>query len=238
MAPRIAREINPMAAIAFAKPAFDVGFATNLLEAHEDFWGSKVGLGFDHMAKLGGGFRQHRWRQGDSIIKVNHTREPLADAPPGGYRSLGLNAAKSIEVATPDGVPVHLRPDPSADLTLQAVTNDLDAFARFYGEALGLEPDGADGFLLGRSRIVAEAGDPPRIEGWREKGLRYMTVQIFDCDQVTAALERAGVEIAMPPRTIGQVRYSFARDPDGNWIELSERASLTGKPIVELVSVQ
>jgi predicted enzyme related to lactoylglutathione lyase len=78
---------------------------------------------------------------------------------------------------------------------------------------------------------VAEIGDPPRIEGWREKGLRYMTVQIFDCDEVTAAMERAGVEIGMSPRTIGQVRYSFARDPDGNWIELSERASLTGKPI-------
>jgi lactoylglutathione lyase len=27
------------------------------------------------------------------------------------------------------------------------------------------------------------------------------------------------------------VRYSFVRDPDGNWIELSERASLTGKPV-------
>jgi hypothetical protein len=27
------------------------------------------------------------------------------------------------------------------------------------------------------------------------------------------------------------VRYSFVRDPDGNWIELSERASLTGRPV-------
>ncbi|MBL6598605.1 MAG: VOC family protein [Alphaproteobacteria bacterium] len=220
-----------MASIAFAKPAFDVGFATNQLSAHEEFWGSTVGLAFDHMAKLGGGFRQHRWRLGDSIIKVNHTREPLADIPPGGYRSLGLNAAGSAEMATPDGVPVHLRPDPSVDVTLYVVTRDLDAFARFYGEVLGLEADGAHGFRLGRSRIVAEIGDPPRIEGWREKGLRYMTVQIFDCDKVTAAMERAGVEIGMSPRTIGQVRYSFARDPDGNWIELSERASLTGKPI-------
>lgn len=220
-----------MPPIAFAKPAFDVGFATNLLPEHEVFWGSKVGLAFDHMAKLGGGFRQHRWRQGDSIIKVNHTREPLAEVPPGGYRALGLNAANPAELETPDGVPVHLAPDSSADFTLHVVAGDLDAFARFYGETLGLEPDGPHGFLLGRSRIVATAGNPPRIEGWRERGLRYMTVQIFDCDQVTAAMERAGVEIGMPPRTIGQVRYSFARDPDGNWIELSERASLTGKPI-------
>ncbi len=221
-----------MAAFAFAKPAFDVGFATNQLEAHEAFWGETVGLAFDHMAKLGGGFRQHRWRQGDSIIKVNHTREPLGDVPPGGYRSLDLKAARAVDLATPDDVPVRLRPNRDADLTLQVVSGDLDAFARFYGEALGLETDGANAFLLGRSRIVAEAGAPARIDGWREKGLRYMTVQIFDCDQVTTALERAGVEIGMPPRTIGQVRYSFARDPDGNWIELSERASLTGRPVV------
>ncbi len=44
-------------------------------------------------------------------------------------------------------------------------------------------------------------------------------------------MQAAGVEIGQPPRTIGQVRYSFVRDPDGNWIELSERASLTGKPV-------
>jgi len=220
-----------MSPIAFAKPAFDVGFATNMLAEHEEFWGSKVGLAFDHMAKLGGGFRQHRWRRGDSIIKVNHTREPLAEVPPGGYRALGLKVAKAGEITTPDGVTVYLQPDASADLTLHVVARDLDAFDRFYGETLGLAPDGPHGFRLGRSRIVATAGDPPRIEGWREKGLRYMTVQIFNCDQVTTAMERARVEIGMPPRTIGQVRYSLARDPDGNWIELSERASLTGKPI-------
>ena len=85
--------------------------------------------------------------------------------------------------------------------------------------------------MLGRSRIIAEPGAPARVDGWRERGLRYMTVQIFDCDGLTAALERAGVEIGMAPKTVGQVRYSFIRDPDGNWIELSERASLTGKPV-------
>ncbi len=32
-----------------------------------------------------------------------------------------------------------------------------------------------------------------------------------------------------PPVTLGEVaRISFIRDPDGNWIEISQRASLTG----------
>jgi lactoylglutathione lyase len=185
----------PMPNFPFAKPAFDVGFTTNAIEAHQAFWGEQVGLTFDHMAKLGGGFQQHRRQQGASIIKVNHTRAPLPD------------------------------------LALHVVANDLNAFSRFYGEHLGLEPDGPSAFRLGRSRIVATQGDAPRIDGWREKGLRYMTVQIFECDALTAALQQQGVEVGMAPKTVGQVRYSFIRDPDGNWIELSERGSLTGRPI-------
>jgi len=220
-----------MPAIAFAKPAFDVGFATNDLDGFRALWEGRAGLSYDHLAKLGGGFHQHRWRQGDSIVKVNHTRAPLADAPPGGYRGLTLKAGEDADLATPDGTPVHLRRNPGAALTLHVETADLAAFAGFYGERLGLEADGANAFRLGASRIAATAGPAPARAGWRERGLRYMTVQIFDCDGLTAAMQAAGVEIGRAPQTIGQVRYSFVRDPDGNWIELSERASLTGKPV-------
>ena len=216
---------------AFAKPAFDIGFAANDIDGYRALLEGQAGLSYDHLAKLGGGFHQHRWRQGDSIIKVNHTRTPLADAPAAGYRAVTLAADRSIELVTPDAVPLSLREDAAADLTLHVVANDLDAFARFYGERLGLEPDGPNAFRLGASRIVAKAGNVPEAPGWREKGLRYMTVQIFDCDGLTAAMERRGAVIGAEPRTIGQVRYSFVRDPDGNWIELSERASLTGKPV-------
>ncbi len=215
----------------FAKAAFDVGFATNRIDAHTAFWGEEVGLAYDHLAKLGGGFHQHRWRQGDSIVKVNHTRTPLPDAPAAGYRGLTLAAARSADLGTPDAVPVRLRPEAAANLTLHVVANDLDAFDRFYGECLGLEADGVHAFRLGASRIEASAGEAPFAPGWREKGLRYMTVQIFDCDRMTAELERQGVEVGAAARTVGQVRYSFVRDADGNWIELSERASLTGRPV-------
>jgi len=41
-------------------------------------------------------------------------------------------------------------------------------------------------------------------------------------------VERGGRE-GRPPITLGKIaRVSFVRDPDGNWIELSQRASLTG----------
>ncbi len=220
-----------MPGIAFAKPAFDVGFATNDLDGFRSLWEGRAGLVYDHLARLGGGFHQHRWRMGDSIIKVNHTRTPLENSAVGGYRSLTLKAGEDADLVTPDGAPVHLRKNPGADLTLHAETADPDALARFYGEHLGLEPDGANAFRLGGSRLVISPGAAPGRTGWRERGLRYMTVQIFDCDGLTAEMQAAGVEIGQPPRTIGQVRYSFVRDPDGNWIELSERASLTGKAV-------
>lgn len=221
-----------MSAIAFAKPAFDVGMQTNLLDAHRAFWEGEVGLAYDHLAKLGGGLHQHRWRQGASIIKVNHARDLLPEAPPSGYAGLTLRARRAASLTTPDGLPVTLVPDASAVLRLEVRTADPDAFATFYGERLGLEaePDGS-GFRLGESVISATLGEAP---AWGErfaKGLRYMTVQIFDCDAVTALLEARGAEVAQEPRTLGQVRFSFVRDADGNWIELSERASLTGKPV-------
>jgi lactoylglutathione lyase len=220
-----------MPTIEFAKPAFDVGFATNDIDGYSLFWGGRVGLPYDHMAKLGGGFHQHRWTLGDSIIKVNHTRTSLPEPPAGGYSGLTVGHTENAALTTPDDIPVMLAPSASADLVLHAKTADLDAFMRFYSEALGLTRDGLDALTLGRSRIIAEPGKAERVDGWRERGLRYLTVQIFDCDGITAALERAGIEIGMAPTTVGQVRYSFVRDPDGNWIELSERASLTGKPV-------
>lgn len=220
-----------MPKIQFAKPAFDVGFATNDIAGHTAFWSDKVGLPYDHMAKLGGGFHQHRWTLGNSIIKVNHTRTALSDLPAGGYARLSIAHKDATSLQTPDGVPISLIRTETTDLTLHAGTHDLDAFMRFYSEALGLRSDGTDTLKLGRSTIIAEPGAPARVDGWRERGLRYMTLQIFNCDSLTAALERSGVEIGMAPKTVGQVRYSFIRDPDGNWLELSERASLTGKPV-------
>ena len=60
-------------------------------------------------------------------------------------------------------------------------------------------------------------------------GYRYITVQVWNVDQEhTDFLARGGVE-ARPPTTLGTTaRISFIMDPDQNWIEVSQRASLTG----------
>jgi lactoylglutathione lyase len=61
------------------------------------------------------------------------------------------------------------------------------------------------------------------------RGWRYITFQIFKVDDEHAHVLAAGGREAMPPTTLGTTaRISMVRDPDGNWIELSQRASLVG----------
>jgi lactoylglutathione lyase len=60
-------------------------------------------------------------------------------------------------------------------------------------------------------------------------GYRYLTIQVFDVvGEHAAILSRGGKEGSAPVR-LGDVAYiSFVRDPDGNWIEISQRKSITG----------
>jgi len=59
---------------------------------------------------------------------------------------------------------------------------------------------------------------------------------LFDSTHPTRKLEaqdgdgiwRHGPVDALAPVTLGTTRISVARDPDGDWIELSQRASIVG----------
>ena len=61
-----------------------------------------------------------------------------------------------------------------------------------------------------------------------ESLLQYPTVQVWKVDDEHSAFI---AEAAMRPsrQKLGTTaRISFIQDPDGNWIEISQRASLTG----------
>jgi predicted enzyme related to lactoylglutathione lyase len=61
------------------------------------------------------------------------------------------------------------------------------------------------------------------------KGYRYVTIQVRDVDREHAGILARGGAEGRGPLTLGKLaRISFVRDPDGNWIEISQRASLTG----------
>ena len=80
--------------------------------------------------------------------------------------------------------------------------------------------------------VVRLVDDPgvDRTGPLQAAGFRYLTVQVRDVQSEHARIVALGYDEAMPPRKLGDVAaISFVRDPGGNWIEISQRASLTGK---------
>ena len=223
-----------------AKPRIDIGFATNHAPAALAFWQNEIGLPFDHTQPIRRGYKQHRHGLRGSILKINQVYEPLPDNPPSGYRELliavdGIAAPQPMR--DPEGNRVLLVPRGMFGIErigIRLGVRDVEAHRRFYLAALGLRQGEAAGeavsFLAGDTVLIVEhAPDAPHDASFEGRGWRYITFQVFDVDREHAfVLGHGGVE-ARAPVTLGTTaRISMVRDPDGNWIELSQRASLTG----------
>lgn len=224
-----------------AKPHVDVGFMTNDWERAERFWRDDAGLPFEEWIKVGGGVRQYRFGCHGSVVKVNHAREPLAADAPTVYRALRIasdRVADPTPLLHPDGVPVTLVPPGHHDIAgieITVATADEAAARRFWVDALGAadltsgDPDDVR-YRLGDTiiRSVHEPGLAPMTE--REAvGFRYLTVQVFDVDAEHARITGLGFREGWAPITLGTTaRISFVRDSDGGFVEISQRASLTG----------
>jgi predicted enzyme related to lactoylglutathione lyase len=221
-----------------AKPRVDIGLNTNNLEAMLAFWQQEAGLTFDHILPIRKGMNQHRHDALGSVVKINHYDAPLPNLPPSGYSELliaraGLTAPKQLR--DPDGNAVTLVPPGTqgiAQVGVRLKVRDLDSHARFYSEGLGLTKGTEHGvaFRAGETLLLLEASrDAPSNATMEGKGWRYITFQVFKVDEEHRHVIARGGREAMPPTTLGTTaRISMVRDPDGNWIELSQRASITG----------
>ena len=218
-----------------AKPRIDVGLFTNNLEPMLAFWRDEAGLPFEEMLPMGGGLRQYRHGLNGSVLKINSARDPLPDATPSGYRELviareGLESPRTL--ADPDGNRVTLVPRGSGGvegILVSMIVRDAAAFRSFYEEALELERAGDGIARCGDSLIRYEQGDAHDDARMQARGYRYTTIQVWDADAEHAGIVARGGREGRAPVTLGATaRVSFVRDPDGNWIEISQRASLTG----------
>jgi lactoylglutathione lyase len=219
-----------------AKPRIDIGLSTNRLEPMLAFWQGEAGIPFDHLLPIRRGQDQHRHDVLGSVLKINHHADPLPANPPAGYRELivarqGLTAP--VALSDPEGNRVTLVPpghDGVAQIGVRLAVRSVAAHRRFYADALGLPEERPGVFRAGDSLIfLDEAADAPSDAEMRGPGWRYITFQVFKVDAEHARVLAAGGREALAPVTLGSTaRISMVRDPDGNWIELSQRASITG----------
>lgn len=220
--------------LALAKPAIDIGFYSNDLEASQQFWGSTVGLAYEELLKVGGGIHQHRFTLHAAVLKANVSREPLEAATSGLRR---LRIAADVPAPTPlphpDGVDVELVPAGHDGIVATEVTiaaRSADHTTALLSEAFGVEP--LDGRLqIGESLIAVDRQPDRALAGpHRAAGFTYLTAQVFDVADQHDRFLAAGFAEGMAPVRLGETAaISFVRLPDGDWLELSQRANLVGK---------
>jgi catechol 2,3-dioxygenase-like lactoylglutathione lyase family enzyme len=221
------------------KSVIDVGLSTNNLEPMLRFWQQEVAVRFDHVLPVRRGQKQYRLDEQGSVIKLNHHAEPLPEAAPSGYRELIIareGLQKPRRMVDPDGNRVQLVPkgyDGVTQLGVAMGVRSLSEHRRFYGDILGFAEQswtGGPAFRLGDSLLLLEEDRAATIDPVRQaSGWRYITLQIADIDAVHGELLGKGVLEGLAPITLGDVaRISMILDPDGNWIELSRRASIVG----------
>lgn len=218
--------------IELAKPALDVGLQiaaadpTAMLAFHR----TRTGLRFDHDLPLGGGRMQSRHAWGDSVIKLNHGRGGVAPAPATGWQALTLRGpghTGSEVLVDPEGNAVQLEAGACETLRLDLRVRDAAASEAFFRD-FGL-PWEDDCFMVGSSGIRVREDPDATAGGLTGPGLRYVTIQVPRADEAHARALAAGAGEGMAPRTLGSVaRISFVVEPGGNWIELSQRASVVG----------
>ena len=224
-----------------AKKCIDIGIYTNQREQQLDFWQQQVGLPFEELLKVGGGSHQLRHNLNGSVFKLNHSRNPLPENTPSGYQELLIaedDIDEPVSLTDPDGNQVRLVPKGYKGITHIGIVmrvRDLTEFQNFYKNILQIEQIDATTFRWATTVFLLEE-DPSHVSttsmqglGMQGLGFRYITVQVLKVDEEHRAfLDRGGRE-GDPPRTLGSTaRISFILDPDGNWIEISQRASLTG----------
>lgn len=219
-----------------AKDYIDVGVQTNRLEPMLKFWQEEAGLEYEELLKVGGGTHQHRHAMNGSVFKLNSIRDPLPAGAMTGYRQLYIarpDLDVPVALTDPDGNRVTLVPQGYEGITHIGIgmeVSSLPVFTRFYRDVLQIEQV-ADRVFRWATTLFFLSENPGLVAATDMRGIgyRYITVQVWKVDEEHREfLVRGGAE-GRPPVTLGTTaRISFIKDPDNNWIEVSQRASLTG----------
>lgn len=222
--------------IEIVKNQLDFGLVTQS-EAVVAWWRDEAGLRLDEELPVRRGHDQYRFDLGGSVIKVNLVSEFEAEGSSrSGFEELLIprdGLARPRALSDPDGNRLALLAPGESGVTQMGVRLRVPELARsreHYGEVLGFVEEEPGAFRCGESLLLLEqAADAPTDIARPGLGWTYLTVQVRDCDAEVARLEGLGASLATRPRNLGQVaRMAMIRDPDGNLLEVSQRASLVG----------
>lgn len=219
-----------------SKPQLDVGYFTNHADAVLAFWRETVGLAGEPPVPFNDGLVQHRHALGGSVVKVNTGTGGVGEGVPTGYRELlvarpDLTAPERLH--DPDGNPVTLVPAEHLGvrgIAVRLLVRDLARHRRFYTQVMGFAEEAPGHFRTGDSLlIVDEDPDVAPAGHWVNAGFRYVTLHVRRVDATFDAMTGDGATVGERPYAIERIaKISFVRDPDGNWIEVAQRASLAG----------
>jgi len=220
-----------------AKDCIDIGIHTNQRQAQLDFWQGEVGLPFEELLKVGGGSHQLRHSLNGSIFKLNHSRAALPETGRTGYSELLIarpDCKSEQSLFDPDKNKVTLVPAGHLGISrigIRIRVSSVDAYHHFYRDILQIEQVDDYAYQWGTTVfLIEEDATIQPVSEMRGIGYRYITVQVWNVDEEHDQFVSRGGTAAAPPRTLGTTaRISFIKDPDGNWIEVSQRASLTGE---------
>lgn len=227
-----------MTAFQLSKPYIDVGYFSNKGQALNSFYADEVSLPSGPKLALENGYDLYRFDVGGSALKVNDLATPIPQAIVN-YARIAIptrNIETRREMRDPDGNPVDLVPFGDRGVTQLGISWILpneDAVHDFAVNTLGAVNIGGLSYQFGNTTILFEAhSDAPRANALEARGLSYVTIHVADLPTAHEHLIRNGCTEAIPPTPFRDITaYSFVRDPLGGWIEVSQRADLTGKPV-------
>ncbi len=224
----------------------DFGMFTNHPETMHNFYNGELGLAFQGTTAMGPKFKLSRYALNGSVLKLWHAADPLPARAAAGYKSLTIadpKAGAPRTISDPDGNPLCFVPsghNQVDQIEFQIGVSDLAAAERFYGEQLGSERIAGGRYRFGRT-ILSLSADPAARQVKTEAltnpldavvamsgiGFRYLTIQVRDCAaEYELLMARGGVNpgVALSRAAGPLVGIFMVRDPDGNWVEILQRA--------------
>ena len=225
-----------------AKNHLDLGLFSENISSDTHFWQAIIGLHFEGHISLNkpvvpGPTLQYRHDANGSVIKVNDFQEQLPHTrnAPSGIRGLSIarDVQEEVEHETSGGEFVRIIPkgkDEISGIAITMASENPGRLEHFYTEVMQFESIGKYKCRCGDSILILERGKgATETDTFVGTGFRYLTIQVFDADESCESIKKRGGRIAMEPIWVGDIaKVGFALDPDGNWLEISARASLTG----------